>query len=275
MTTPDLGAVFDAAHREFTILSPLLWEPIGAATVARSAPRPGDRVLDVCCGAGSSAFPAAAAVGPAGQVDAIDLADRLLDLGRARAGRQGLRHLHFTRADATTWPGVDGGYDVVQCVFGVFFFPDMELGSTHLVSLLRPGGRFVATTWARSAIKPVPEVLVDAMRREGAGEPPAGAGSPTDRIETPETLARWLGDRGLTGVEVTEVPHRVPLTPEVAWAIVMGAAMRALVMGLDEETVERVRARFIALLAERGVDTFNATTLIGTGRMPDQKLRTP
>ncbi|MPZ84538.1 MAG: SAM-dependent methyltransferase [Actinophytocola sp.] len=153
-------------------------------------------------------------------------------------------------------------------MFGVFFFPDMEIGGTHLVSLLRPGGRFAATTRERSAVKPVPEILVDAMRLEGAGEPPEGSGPPTDRIGTPETLARWLADRGLADVEVTEVPHRVPLAPGTAWAIVMGAAMRALLMGLDDATVERVRARFTTLLAERGVDTFNATTLIGTGRAP-------
>ena len=274
MTRPDLAAVFDAAHEEFTVLSPLLWEPIGAATTARSALRPGDRVLDVCCGAGSSAFPAAVAVGPTGLVDGIDLADRLLDQGRARAAAEGLDHLRFTAADATTWPGVDGGYDVVQCVFGVFFFPDMDIGTAHLVSLLRPGGRFTATTWDQSAIRPVPELLVEAIRREGAGDPSwteeARKPGPQDRVNTPETLAAWLTALGLRDVEVTEVPHRMPFTdPRVSWALVMGAAMRALLMGLDPETVERVRNRFLALLVERGVDTFNATTLIGTGRAGD------
>ncbi len=258
--------MFDAAHAEFAVLSPLLWEPIGAATVARSAPRPGERVLDVCCGAGSSALPAAEAVGPGGRVDAIDLADRLLDLGRARA--RDLPQLHFTRADATAWPGVDGGYDVVQCVFGVFFFPDMEIGSAHLVRLLRPGGRFAATTWGRSAVKPLPRLLVEAMRLEGAGEPPAETSRPPERIDTPGTFAGWLADLGLHDVEVTEVPHRVPLDADTAWAVVMGAAMRALLMGLTGETVERVRRRFVTLLAEAGVDTFDATTLIGTGRTP-------
>ena len=269
MTKPDLGAVFDAAHAEFAILSPLLWEPIGAETTARSAPRPGDRVLDVCCGAGSSAFPAAEAVGPAGLVDAIDLAERLLEQGRARAAELGLGHLRFTMADATTWPGIDGGYDVVQCVFGVFFFPDMDIGSAHLVSLLRPGGRFTATTWGREAIKPVPEILVDAIRQTGAGDPAwSDAPRQPDRIDTPESLAAWLSALGLRDIEVTEFPHRMRFDPETAWALVMGAAMRAMLMGMDDATVERVRTRFTTLLVERGVDTFNATTLIGTGRTP-------
>jgi len=263
---PDLGAVFDAAHDEFAVLSPLLWEPIGAATVARSAPQPGERVLDVCCGAGASALLAAAAVGPDGQVDGIDLADRLLDIGRALASRDGLTQLRFTRADATTWAG--GPYDVVQCVFGVFFFADMDIGAAHLVGLLRPGGRFVATTWARSAVKPVPEILVDAMRLEGAPLPSMDdVTPPPERIETPETFAGWLTGIELHDVEVTEVPHRVPLDATTAWSIVMGAAMRAMLMGLAEDTVARVRERFVRLLDEREVTTFDATTLIGSGRV--------
>jgi SAM-dependent methyltransferase len=266
VTVPDFGALFDAAHAEFAVLSPLLWEPIGAATVARSAPRAGDRVLDVCCGAGASAFPAAEAVGPGGRVDAIDLADRLLDIGRARA--RDLPQLHFTRADASHWPGIDGGYDVVQCVFGVFFFPDMEIGSAHLVSLVRPGGRFAATTWERSAIKPVPEILVEAMRLEGAGEPPGETSGPPERIDTADTFAAWLAALGLRDIAVAEVPHRMPLDADSSWALVMGAAMRAMLMGLTEETVERVRRRFVTLLAEADVDTLNATALIGTGQAP-------
>lgn len=264
----DLGAVFDAAQREFEQLSPLLWEPIGAATVARSDPRPGDRVLDVCCGAGASAIPAAHAVGAAGLVDGIDLADRLLDVGRARARAQAQEQLRFTRADATTWPGIDGGYDIVQCVFGVFFFPDMEIGADHLVSLLRPGGRFAATTWHHDAVKPFPETLVEAMRLEDAGEPPGHQGPRTERIDTADTFAAWLTARGLTDVEITTVPHRVPLDDHRAWAIVMGAAMRAMLMSLPAEAVERVRRRFLTLLRDATVDTFDATTLIGTGRTP-------
>jgi SAM-dependent methyltransferase len=270
MSSPDLGEVFDAAHVEFAVLSPLLWEPLGAATVARSAPRPGERVLDVCCGAGSSAFPAAAAVGPTGLVDAIDLADRLLDQGRARAAANGLRHLRFIHADATTWPGIDGGYDVVQCVFGVFFFPDMDIGSAHLVGLLRPGGRFTAATWDRSAIRPVPQVLIEAIRAEGGAVPdqsaqPDGA-RPPERVNTPELLADWLGGLGLREVEVTRFPHRLPFTEESAWALVLGSALRGLLAGLDAGAVERVRTRFLGLLTDRGVAEVAATTLIGTGR---------
>lgn len=265
MTRPDVGAVFDAAQADFAVLSPLLWDPMGAATVERSAPRPGERVLDVCCGAGASALPAAEAVGPTGHVDAIDLSDALLDQGRALAARRGLDHLRFTKADATAWP-VDG-YDLVQCVYGVFFLPDMDAGSAYLVSRLRPGGRFVVTTWERGAVTPVPEALVEAIRGVGAGDPPAAATRPVgEKINTPARFTDWLAGLGLRDVTVTEVRRLVPMDADVAWTIVRGAAMRGMLMGLSPDVVERVRVRFGELLAERGADTFNATSLIGMGR---------
>lgn len=262
---PDLGAVFDAAHVEFAVLSPLLWDPAGTATVEVAAPSPGERVLDVCCGAGSSALPAAEAVGPTGRVDGIDLADALLDQGRALAQQRGLDQLHFTKADATTWS--TGDYDVVQCVYGVFFLPDMDAGSAYLVSRLRPGGRFVVTTWERSAIAPVPQLLVEAIRDVGAGEPPDTATrSVGARINNPTDFASWLKSLGLRDITVTQVSRLVPVDADVAWTIVQGAAMRGMLMGLAPDLVERVRVRFGELVTERGVDTFNATSLIGMGR---------
>lgn len=257
--------MFDAAHVEFAVLSPLLWEPMGEATVARSRPLPGERVLDVCCGSGASAFPAAEAVGPTGRVDGIDLSARLIERGRALAAERGLAQLNFTTADATTWP--TAGYDLVQCVYGVFFLPDMDADAARLISLLRPGGRFAATTWAHGAISPVPEILIDAIRQENAGDPPDTAPrSAGQRINTPGAFNDWLFSLGLREITVTELPYRIPLGPDSAWALVMGAAMRTMLMGMRDETVERVRARFVDLLAASGTATLNATSLIGVGQ---------
>lgn len=259
----DVGDVFDAGQDEFAVLAPVLWNPMGAATVAEAGIAAGDRVLDVCCGAGSSAIPAARAVGPDGHVDAIDLAERLLEQGRANAGD--LPQLHFTHADANRWSG--SGYDVVQCVYGVFFLPNMDADCARLVSLLRPGGRFVVTTWADGAITPVPETLGDAIVAEG-GEPQGSAGRGAGgRIDTPGTLEDWLTGLGLTDIRVSTVEHSMPLDDTTSWAIVMGSAMRMRLGGVTDGVLPRVRARFADLLRTRKVDRMNAVSLIGIGRM--------
>lgn len=262
MTKPDLGDVFDAGHEEFGVLAPLLWNPMGEATVAVAGVRSGERVLDVCCGAGASAIPAARAVGENGHVDAVDLAERLLDQGRVNA--RDLPQLTFTHADATAWTGAD--YDVVQCVYGVFFLPDMTADSARLTTHLLPGGRFVVTTWAAGAITPVPEILGEAVDAEG-GTPQGSRGRAVgERVNTEEKLAAWLETLGLHDISVVTRQHYLPLDQTTSWAIVMGSAMRMSLNGLAESVLPRVRERFTALLADRKVDRMNAVSLIGMGR---------
>jgi ubiquinone/menaquinone biosynthesis C-methylase UbiE len=257
----DLGDVFDAGEAEFALLAPLLWNPIGEATVAVAAPRPGDRVLDVCCGAGASAIPAARAVGAQGHVDAVDLAERLLAQGRANAA--GLPQIDFVHADATIWTQRD--YDIVQCVFGVFFLPpDLNTAADRLISLCRPGGRFVVTTWGADAMQTVPTILGEAVVAEGGEVGPRGASG--NRIETADKLTSWLQERGLRDVRVVTKEHGMPLTEETAWALVMGSAMRMRLNGVAESLLPKVRARFLDLLATRKVDHVNGVSLIGVGR---------
>jgi SAM-dependent methyltransferase len=261
VTQPDVGDVFDAGQQHFAVLAPVLWNPLGEATVAQARLQPGERVLDVCCGAGSSAIPAARAVGPGGHVDAVDLAEQLLEQGRGNAN--GLTQLDFVHADATTWPHKD--YDVVQCAYGIFFLPDMDADADRLVSLLKPGGRFVVTTWHRDAIMPVPEILGEAVVAEG-GQPAKSGRGPSWRIDQTETLRAWLAERGLRDVRVVTKEHRMPLDETTAWAIVMGSAMRMRLNGLAESVLPKVRTRFLDLLTARKVDHMNAVSLIGVGR---------
>ena len=77
------------------------WARSGRGTVERLGLRRGAYVLDVCCGSGASALPAAQAVGPEGQVIAVDLAGELLKLGQAKAQAAGLQCVEFRRGDMT------------------------------------------------------------------------------------------------------------------------------------------------------------------------------
>lgn len=263
---PDQAAeVFNSTSIEFAEISPVLWDPIGAATVKAAGIRQGDRVLDVCCGAGASAIPAAQAAGPDGHVDAIDVAASLLTHGRRRAAAHGLRNVAFVEADATTWTP-EAPYDAAICVHGVYFLPDMDRSVDRLTTLLAPGGRFAVTTWTQSALEAYGDVFRAAVGHvRGAPVTSPSSDPSVTRIRTAQGLATWLTERGLNDVQVAETPLTVPLTPGMAWLLVNGTGYRAMLTGMDATAIAAVQAELLTRLEHAGVAEFDASFLIGVG----------
>ena len=259
----DTRAGFDAAAADFTALGRHLWGPIGEAMVAAVGPRPGERVFDACCGTGASALPAARLVGRDGAVDAVDVSGPMVaELRRLAAD---VPQLTAHQADVTTWPG--DGYDVVQCALGIFFFPDMTVGTEYLIGRARPGGRVALTIWRAGAVELAGRYLGRAVAAATGGEPPAQRPRHLiDEINTPDPYAAWLTGRGLSDVDVTVHELRLPMTPEVAWLVIIGSGYRAALTKLAPDVVEQVRERYLTALAEDGVTELDATTLIGVGR---------
>ncbi len=139
-------ATYNAAADHFDDGPLAFWDRYGRGTIERLSLRPGSSVLDVGCGSGASAIPAAVAVGPFGRVVGIDLAQRLLDIARAKSAAQKLSNIDFQRADMTALDYPDGSFDAVVCVFAVFFVTDMVTQVRELWRLVRPGGKLAITT---------------------------------------------------------------------------------------------------------------------------------
>jgi SAM-dependent methyltransferase len=266
-TVPDFAEEFADAADSFAELDGVLWDPISTAAVSRSHPRFDERVLDACCGDGASALPTAELVGVGGLVDAVDVTESLIAVARNRAGER-MPQLRFHVADATTWEPT--GYDLVQCVLGVFFFPDVDAGIRHLIERAKPGGRVAITVWAKGAFDPLPELLVSSLP---GGDDESGAGGetapPPEVAGTAGNLAHWLTELGLVGVRAEAVQRHLDVTPDLAWRLVQGTAWRAAVSSLDENEQAAVRERFLAAIAEHDVQRVDLTTLIAVGQRPE------
>lgn len=105
--------------------------------------KPGDRVLDVACGSGNLAIPAARA---GAVVTGVDIATNLLNQARARAQAEGVE-AQFDEGDAEQLPYADASFDVVVSMFGAMFAPRPELVATELVRVCKPGGRIAMANW--------------------------------------------------------------------------------------------------------------------------------
>src|SRR5262252_6618207 len=128
------------AAADFFDASPLsFWDYFGRRTIDLASLPSGSRVLDVCCGTGASALPAAEAVGPTGNVMGVDLATGLLELAREKAARRRLGNIEFEIGDMLSMRFPAASFDAVVCVFGIFFVPDMGKGVNELWNRVRPG----------------------------------------------------------------------------------------------------------------------------------------
>src|SRR5258707_7530195 len=116
---PRATATYNAAADSYDNPANSFWERFGRRTVERLHLAPGARVLDVCCGSGASALPAAEIVGPSGRVMGVDLAARLLDNARAKAKGRGLANVEFRSGDMLDLQ-IPERFDAVVCVFGIF-----------------------------------------------------------------------------------------------------------------------------------------------------------
>jgi len=102
---------------------------------------PGERVVDVGCGAGIDSLIAARMVGPDGVVVGVDMTPAMLDRARRSAAEGGFSNVHFHSGLAESLPVADGWADVVISNGVLNLFPDKLAGLQEMARVLKPGGR--------------------------------------------------------------------------------------------------------------------------------------
>jgi len=117
--------------------------PEGANFVARLGIAPGTRVLDVACGTGNTAIPAARA---GASVTGLDIATNLLEQATKRAAAEQVQ-IRFDEGDAEDLPYGDHSFDVVLTMFGAMFAPRPERVAAELIRVCRPGGLIAMANW--------------------------------------------------------------------------------------------------------------------------------
>lgn len=103
--------------------------------------QPGERVLDVGCGAGTDSLVAVQMVGPEGRVTGIDMTPEMLARARASAIEMGAENVEFLETEAERLPFADASFDVVISNGVIDLIPDKDAVFTKLFRVLRPGGR--------------------------------------------------------------------------------------------------------------------------------------
>lgn len=245
--------------------------PLGRRAMAALAPVPGERILDIGCGAGQTSLELARAVGAGGSVLGVDLSKPLLEIARRRAA--GVEGLEVGQGDAQTFPFEPGAFDAAFSRFGVMFFSDPPAAFANIRRALKPGGRLAFVCWRRPDENPIMRLPMEAA---GSAVPPPSPPEPDApgpfAFANPDRVRGILANAGFVDVEITPHDEKVgsgDLETALALALAIGplGAILRENPGLREAVRPRVRA---ALAAHDGPDgpKLNAAVWIVTARSP-------
>jgi SAM-dependent methyltransferase len=180
---------------------------IAAEFVARLGLRPEYRVLDVACGTGNLAIPAARTAAP---VTGVDIATNLLKQARDRAAAENLA-VKFAEGDTEQLPFADAQFDVVMSMFGAMFAPRPELTAGELLRVCRPGGLIAMANWTKEGF--VGRSFAVTARHV---PPPTGIAAPV--LWGDENIVRERFANGISQIALTRISieMRYPFPPKGA-----------------------------------------------------------
>jgi demethylmenaquinone methyltransferase / 2-methoxy-6-polyprenyl-1,4-benzoquinol methylase len=186
-----IAPVYDAMNRLMTAGLDRRWRRETAGSVVR----PGDRVLDVCCGTGDLALAAGEA---GGKVTGLDFSEPMLE--RARVKEPGIE---WVSGDALALPFAEGSFDAVTIGFGLRNLADAEAGLAEMRRVLSPGGRvaILEITRPRGVLAPFYRLWFDGVIPLAGKVLPGGAAysylpASVRRFPDPQGLAKLMDEAG-------------------------------------------------------------------------------
>jgi SAM-dependent methyltransferase len=204
-------------------------EPIADLLLDAAAPGAGDRVLDVGCGAGTTAL---AAVGRGAIVHGIDISDSMVDAARMR-----VPSATFDVVDAQTDP-LGGPFDSVISRFGVMFFDDPVAAFANIARHVEPGGRMTFVCWNDQARSTAAWAGAEVLRAALPSPPPplaADAPGPFALADAQRT-EQLLATAGWADISISA--HELPC--ELGWPNSDGVEERLAIV-LESEAGQLMR----------------------------------
>lgn len=189
----EVAAMFDGVAERYDLTNDVL--SLGQTRLWRKAvaqaidARPGERVLDLAAGTGTSSMPFLQA--GAGVV-ACDFS-----LGMLRVGRQRNPGLDFAAGDATRLPFRDGAFDAVTISFGLRNVEDTTGALRELRRVTKPGGRLLVCEFSHPTFAPFRTVYLEYLMRALPAIADKVASNPEAYVYLAESIRAWPDQRGL------------------------------------------------------------------------------
>ncbi|AYY15722.1 demethylmenaquinone methyltransferase [Actinobacteria bacterium YIM 96077] len=189
----EVAAMFDDVAERYDLTNDVLslgqdryWRRAVRHAVAA---RPGERVLDLAAGTGTSSEPFRAAGASVVPCD--------FSLGMVQAGKRRRPHLPFVVGDATNLPFADASFDAVTISFGLRNVHDPDLALREMLRVTRPGGRFVLCEFSHPVWQPLRVVYVEYLMRALPGVARRVSSNPEAYVYLAESIRAWPDQAGM------------------------------------------------------------------------------
>ena len=222
------------------------------------APKPGEQVLELACGAGRVGLQAAGMVAPDGRVLCSDFAEAMVQAVDERIARLELSSITETRvADAHHLDLADESFDLVLCRFGYMLMADPLQALRESARVLRPGGRLVLAVWGPGERNSWISAIFDAvMDHLNAPAPEPGTPGPFALSEIGR-LRETIGRAGLDEVGVTEIKTEQTFDSPESWWQQMGemsGPLSAVLAALPESDRKAICATALSAAQRFAID---------------------
>ena len=202
MTRADLGKqpgevrrMFDAVARRYDVTNDVLsmgqdrrWRREVLAAVGAG---PGERVLDLAAGTGTSSEPFAAAGAVVVPCD--------FSLGMLEVGKRARPRLPFTAGDATRLPFADDSFDAVTISFALRNVHDTDAGLREMLRVAKPGGRLVICEFSHPTFRPFRTVYTEYLMRALPSVATKVSSNPDAYVYLAESIRAWPDQPALAG----------------------------------------------------------------------------
>ena len=181
-----VAAKYDLTNDVLSLGQARLWRRAVAQAVGA---RPGERVLDLAAGTGTSSLPFAAAGATVVPCD--------FSLGMLREGKKRHPALPLTAGDATRLPFRDGVFDAVTISFGLRNVHDTDAALAEMLRVTRPGGRIVVCEFSHPVWAPFRTVYTEYLMRALPSLATAVSSNPDAYVYLAESIRAWPDQPGL------------------------------------------------------------------------------
>lgn len=212
------------------------------------------KMLDVACGTGNVVLECASLM-PKSTFTAIDISEGMLAKAKENATRDNLDNIEFHVQELSTLDTTKK-YDVITCAYALFFLADSPAVLSSLVSLLRPRGIVIFTTFTDQAFVPSSEILLTLLKKYGSQSAIDYDTNAWTNLKHNKDINRLCGLAYVADMKIEKKEIRYGLSVDEWWELMNNTGFKGMLIELSTEDYKSVKSEYYA-------DMFNHADMDG------------